>query len=270
MLVKRLLQDYARMNKEFYMISDKKFAYFLPNTFTALNIACGFAAIMMAMNGAFYRACMFIVLGAIFDSVDGRIARLTGTQSAFGEQFDSMSDLISFGMAPALIFYLRFLQDFGRLGIVCAFLFLLCGALRLARFNANIDKVKSDYFQGIPIPGAATALIGFTLFSTVENHYYSYFSYLAPIYISFYAYLMVSTFPFPSFKNSPWVQGHKKQVLLFIFMILIFAFLYEEYTILVVIKGYVFGSLTYYFLNRNKLMDEFKEKADHEESTDNL
>ena len=117
-----------------------KFAFFLPNTFTAMNIGCGFVAIMFSMQGEFYKACMFIFLGAIFDSVDGRVARLTGTSSSFGEQFDSLSDLISFGMAPAIIFYNRFLIDSGRVGMVIAFLFLLCGALRLARFNANIEK----------------------------------------------------------------------------------------------------------------------------------
>ena len=78
-----------------------KFAFFLPNTFTAMNIGCGFVAIMFSIKGEFYSACMFIMLGAIFDSVDGRVARLTGTQSQFGEQFDSLSDLVSFGMAPA-------------------------------------------------------------------------------------------------------------------------------------------------------------------------
>ena len=104
-------------------------------------------------------------MGALFDSVDGRVARLTGTQSSFGEQFDSLSDLISFGMAPAMIYYFKFLAGSGRPGMVVAFIFLLCGALRLARFNANIDKVSSDYFQGLPIPGAATAVIGFILLS---------------------------------------------------------------------------------------------------------
>jgi CDP-diacylglycerol--serine O-phosphatidyltransferase len=96
-------------------MNDKKLAFFLPNIFTAMNIGCGFVAIMLSMNGEFYKGCMFIFLGAIFDSVDGRVARLTGTSSAFGEQFDSMSDLISFGLAPAIMFYHRFLSDSGRL-----------------------------------------------------------------------------------------------------------------------------------------------------------
>src|SRR5690606_19468750 len=131
--------------------------------FTALNMACGFVAIILALKGQYYKACMLIVLGAIFDSVDGRVARLTGTQSHFGEQFDSLSDLLSFGFAPAMLFYLKFLNSGARLSLVTTFLFILCGALRLARFNANLDRVKSDYFQGLPIPGAAMALIGYIL-----------------------------------------------------------------------------------------------------------
>ena len=149
-----------------------KLAFFLPNSFTALNIGCGFMAIMFSIQGDFYKSCMLIILGAIFDSVDGRVARMTGTQSAFGEQFDSLSDLISFGIAPSIIFYNKFLLDSGRLGMVVSFLFLLCGALRLARFNANIDKVKSDYFQGLPIPGAAAAIIGFVLVSSEFPTYF--------------------------------------------------------------------------------------------------
>ena len=157
-------------------MSDKKFdklVFFLPNTFTALNMGCGFVAIMYSMQGSFYKACMFLVLGAIFDSVDGRVARLTGTQSSFGEQFDSLSDLISFGIAPSLIFYNKFLTGTGRIGIVIAFLFLLCGALRLARFNANINNVSSDYFQGLPIPGAALAILSYILISLEFDIYFN-------------------------------------------------------------------------------------------------
>src|SRR5687767_3072151 len=102
------------------MPDHKKWAYFLPNVFTALNMGCGFMAIMWAIKGQHYKACMILVLGALFDSVDGRIARLTGTESSFGEQFDSMSDLLSFGIAPSLLFYHRFLDQFGRPGMMLA------------------------------------------------------------------------------------------------------------------------------------------------------
>ncbi len=111
------------------MVVDKKWAYFIPNTFTAMNMGCGFIAILQAFHGEFYKACMFIVLAAVFDMVDGRVARMTNTQSSFGEQFDSLSDLVSFGVSPALIYYFRFLSDSGRPGMVATFFFMLCGGL---------------------------------------------------------------------------------------------------------------------------------------------
>ena len=104
--------------------SNKKLAFFLPNFFTALNMACGFAGVQYALHENFFMASSAVTLGAIFDSVDGRIARMTGTQSSFGEQFDSMSDLISFGLAPSLIFHMNFLSDAGRLGYIVSFMFL--------------------------------------------------------------------------------------------------------------------------------------------------
>ncbi len=183
----------------------KKIAFFLPNIFTALNMACGFVAGIYSWKGEFYIGCMFIFLGGIFDSVDGRVARMTGTQSSFGEQFDSLSDIISFGIAPSLMVYNRFFFDMGKEGLVLSFLFLLCGALRLARFNANIEKVSSDYFQGLPIPSAAMAVIGYILLSLdfpslVENKI------LSAVYVVFYSLLMISNIPFYSFKNSEWIK----------------------------------------------------------------
>lgn len=232
-------------------LESRRLAYFIPNTFTALNMACGFIAILFAFHGEFYKACMFIVLGAIFDSVDGRIARMTNTQSAFGEQFDSLSDLVSFGVSPAIVYYFRFLKDTGRPGMVACFFFMLCGALRLARFNANIDKNKSDYFQGLPIPGGATAAISLIFlainFPEIEN--------VKPFtvgYLLFYAALMISNIPFPSFKKSEWVKNHKKQVLMVIFMIMASLFIYEEIMIPVIITFYVVSSLIYWMTHLKK------------------
>lgn len=241
-----------------------KFAFFLPNTFTALNMACGFGAIMYSMKHEFYVACMFLLLGAIFDSVDGRVARLTGTQSSFGEQFDSLSDLISFGMAPAIIFYNRFLMDLGRVGIVVAFLYLLCGALRLARFNANIDRVKSDYFQGLPIPGAATGIVGFVLIALDFNQILDH-TYITVPYIVFYSLLMVSNFPFPSFKNSTWVRSHRKQALLALFLLIAGLFIYEKITIPAIITSYVIGSFVYALFHKKELAGIFDWKDEHED-----
>ena len=206
---------------------------------------------------------MFIVLGAIFESVDGRVARLTNTQSSFGEQFDSMSDLVSFGVSPAIVYYFRFLNESGRPGMVAAFFFMLCGALRLARFNANIDRVKSDYFQGLPIPGGATAAISMILIS-LKFPDVVYYKPLTVGYLLFYAILMISNIPFPSFKNSDWVRKHKKQVLMIIFLIMASLFIYEEIMIPFIITFYVLTSLGYFLTHRKKFQGIFEWREDPE------
>lgn len=233
-----------------------KWAFFLPNTFTALNLGCGFMAILYAFQGEFYKACMLILLAAIFDSVDGRVARMTNTQSSFGEQFDSLSDLISFGLSPAIIYYFRFLHDTGRPGMVAAFFFSLCGALRLARFNANIDKNKSDYFQGLPIPSGALGALSMILLSLNVPQIVDYKP-LTIGYLLFYSALMISNIPFPSFKNSQWVTKHKKQVLMVIFLVIASLFLWEEVMLPVLITIYVSASLLYYVTHRQKFKGIF-------------
>jgi CDP-diacylglycerol--serine O-phosphatidyltransferase len=245
------------------LLEKRSLAYFIPNTFTALNMACGFIAILYAFHGEFYKACMFIVLGAIFDSVDGRIARLTNTQSSFGEQFDSLSDLVSFGVSPAIVYYFRFLADAGRPGMVACFLFMLCGALRLARFNANIDKNKSDYFQGLPIPGGATAVISLIFLSFSFSEIIA-MKFLTLPYLLFYAALMISSIPFPSFKKSEWVNTNKKQVLMIIILILSSLFLYEEIMIPTIITSYVIASLVYWMTHLKKFEGIFDWSEDHE------
>lgn len=248
------------------MPENRRWAFFLPNTFTALNMACGFAAILNGFHGDFYKACMFIVLGAVFDSVDGRVARMTNTQSAFGEQFDSLSDLVSFGVSPAIVFYFRFLSESGRPGMVAAFFFMLCGALRLARFNANIDRNKSDYFQGLPIPGGATAVIGLILISIAFPAMMEY-KHLAVIYLLFYSALMISNIPFPSFKKSDWAKKNKKQVMMVMFLIIGSLFIYEEVMIPIIITFYVVMSLVYFLTHRKKFegIFEWQEEPDLEE-----
>lgn len=253
----------SNMNTKNSQKEARKLAFFLPNTFTALNMACGFTCVVFAMKGEFYQACMILLLGAIFDSVDGRIARLTGTQSAFGEQFDSISDVISFGFAPAMLVYHRFLFDMGRIGLVVSFIYLLCGALRLARFNANIDTVTSDFFQGLPIPGAAWAVGGYVLLSTevkaIENY-----PILTIVYVLFYAMLMISNIPFSSFKNSEWVRVHKKSVLFIIFITASLILVYEEIMVVSVITAYVFGSIVYFLSHKGEMKDVFEWKSERE------
>jgi len=138
----------------------RKGIYILPNLFTLAALFGGFYAIVMAMNLRFDLAAIGVFAAMILDSLDGRVARMTNTQSAFGEQMDSLSDMVSFGAAPALISYEWALKGLGRWGWVAAFVYCACAALRLARFNVNTGVVDKRYFQGLPSPAAAALVTG--------------------------------------------------------------------------------------------------------------
>lgn len=139
----------------------RKGIYILPNLFTLAALFGGFYAVVMAMNGRFDLAAVGIFSAMVLDSLDGRVARMTNTQSAFGEQMDSLSDMVSFGAAPALISYIWALKGLGRWGWIAAFVYCACAALRLARFNVNTGVVDRRYFQGLPSPAAAALIAGF-------------------------------------------------------------------------------------------------------------
>ena len=134
--------------------------YILPNLFTTAALFAGFYAIVQAMNGRFENAAVAIFIAMVLDGLDGRVARLTHTESAFGAEYDSLSDMVSFGAAPALVVYEWALKGMGKLGWIAAFIYCAGGALRLARFNTNIDVVDKRYFQGLPIPAAAALVAG--------------------------------------------------------------------------------------------------------------
>ncbi|MDC6169110.1 CDP-diacylglycerol--serine O-phosphatidyltransferase [Paucibacter sp. XJ19-41] len=138
----------------------RKGIYVLPNAITLAALFSGFYAIVMSMNGRFELACIAIFCAAVLDSLDGRVARMTNAQSAFGEQMDSLSDMVSFGAAPALIVYVWAFKDMGKLGWIPSFVYISGAALRLARFNVNIGVVDKRFFQGLPSPAAAAIVIG--------------------------------------------------------------------------------------------------------------
>ncbi len=137
--------------------------YLLPNLFTSASLFAGFYAIVQAMNANFEQSAIAIFIAMVMDGLDGRVARMTNTTSAFGAEYDSLSDMVSFGVAPALIMYTWALQPMRKLGWIAAFVYCACAALRLARFNTKLDDEHQDkrYFQGLPSPAAAALLAGF-------------------------------------------------------------------------------------------------------------
>ncbi|HJV83141.1 CDP-diacylglycerol--serine O-phosphatidyltransferase [Noviherbaspirillum sp.] len=175
--------------------------YLLPNAFTTANLFCGFFAIVMAMNLKFDFASVAIFAAMLLDSVDGRVARLTNTQSEFGAQYDSLSDMLSFGAAPALVVYEWSLRGMGKLGWLAAFVYCAGAALRLARFNTNIGVVDKRYFQGLPSPAAAALVTGFVWLMDDLRYVgteLSWFSWTITLYAGL---TMVTNVPFYSFKE---------------------------------------------------------------------
>jgi CDP-diacylglycerol---serine O-phosphatidyltransferase len=181
--------------------------YLLPNLFTLAALFCGFFAIVQAMNQRFEVAAIATFLAMVLDGLDGRVARMTNTQSAFGEQFDSLSDMVSFGVAPALIMYEWTLFSLGKWGWLAAFIYCAGAALRLARFNANIGVVDKRFFQGMPSPAAAALVVGLVWVVT-DLRATKWIEYTAEdlrwwaFVLTIYAGLtMVSNAPFYSFKT---------------------------------------------------------------------
>ncbi|EGF30685.1 CDP-diacylglycerol-serine O-phosphatidyltransferase [Oxalobacteraceae bacterium IMCC9480] len=175
--------------------------YLLPNAFTTAALFCGFYAIVMAMNQNFENAAIAIFAAMILDSIDGRVARMTNTQSEFGAQYDSLSDMVSFGAAPALVVYEWSLRGMGKLGWLAAFVYCAGGALRLARFNTNIAVVDKRYFQGLPSPAAAAMVAGFVWLMDdlgFAGPDLSWFAWAITLYGGL---TMVSNVPFYSFKD---------------------------------------------------------------------
>lgn len=179
----------------------RKGIYILPNLITSASLYFGFCAVLAAFSGKFSKAAMFILISAVLDALDGRIARLTNSTSRFGVEYDSLSDLVAFGVAPAVLLYNSVLVDMGRFGAISAFMFLVCGALRLARFNTQTCPPHKDHFTGLPIPGAAGFVAsGILLVQDLELSS-EVIKILGVILSNLMAFLMVSTIKYPAFKS---------------------------------------------------------------------
>ena len=194
----------------------RKGIYILPNLFTLAALFGGFYAIVMAMNERFDLAAIGVFFAMVLDSLDGRVARMTNTQSAFGEQMDSLSDMVSFGAAPALIAYEWGLKGLGRWGWIAAFVYCACAALRLARFNVNTAVVDKRYFQGLPSPAAAALVTGFIWTMTELDIKGPAVAWPMAVLALYAGLTMVSNVPFYSFKDL-----HMKKSVPFVVVVLI-------------------------------------------------
>lgn len=182
----------------------RKGIFLLPNLLTTGGLFSGFYAIVASMNGHFEAAAVAIFVAMIFDGLDGRVARLTNTQSEFGAQYDSMSDMLSFGMAPALVAYNWGLAEYGKFGWLAAFVYVACAALRLARFNANLGVTDGRFFQGLASPAAAAIVAGMVWTGSIYQVDGDNIGYLVGLLTIMTGLLMVSNFRYNSFKDLNW------------------------------------------------------------------
>lgn len=191
----------------------------IPNLFTIMNMFCGFLSIINTFEGNYIYASILIIIAAIFDTLDGLAARITKSASEFGVELDSLSDLVSFGTAPALLLYKIQLHEYYEIGILASAFFLICGALRLARFNVQLVGFDKKFFYGLPIPTSAITLSAYILtFYSVDKFKYPFGDLLLPLAIIL-GFLMVSKIKYNAIPRVS-VQGLKQHPIYFSFMIL--------------------------------------------------
>jgi CDP-diacylglycerol--serine O-phosphatidyltransferase len=194
--------------------------YLLPNLFTTAGLFSGFYAIVASMNDRFIEAAVAIFIAMVFDGLDGRVARMTNTESDFGAEFDSMADIVSFGMAPALVMYNYALADLGKIGWLAAFIFVAGGALRLARFNTNLGSSDKKFFQGLAIPSAAAIVAGLVWVGSEYGVEGSDMAGFAAVVTICAGLLMVTNFRYHSFKDVDW----KGKVSFLVILVIVLAF----------------------------------------------
>lgn len=215
--------------------------YLLPNLFTTGALFAGFYAIVQAMNGRFEHAAVAIFIAMILDGLDGRVARMTHTQSEFGAEYDSLSDMVSFGVAPSLVVYEWALKGMGKWGWFAAFIYCVATALRLARFNTNHEIIDKNYFQGLPSPAAAALVAGFVWVMLDLGFTGDSLRWYTSVLTVFAGLSMVSNLPFYSFKT---INMRKSVPFLVIFLAAMFFLLIFSYP-----PGVLFGLFLCYSLS---------------------
>ena len=251
------------MNKEprIKNIRIKKGIYLLPNLFTTASLFAGFYSIIASVQEKYYIAALAILVSLVFDGLDGRIARFTNTTSKFGAEYDSLADLIAFGVAPSLLAYIWAMSSAGKLGWVAGFLFVACGALRLARYNIQIGIIDSKVFNGLPIPAAAsviaTTVIFFHFIGSEGKYNNSYLTYFVIV----LALLMVSNIKYYSFKGMNLRSRVPFAVILIVVAVLLVIYYKPEIIAFVIMVGYAISGPVWWVVKfGQKITQKAKEK----------
>lgn len=237
----------------------KKGIYVLPNLFTTANLFCGFYSAIASMKGMYEIAAVTILIAVVLDSLDGRIARMTHTTSKFGGEYDSLCDLVTFGVAPAILLYNWSLLSFGKWGWLAAFLFVLCGALRLARFNVQIGVIDSRYFNGLPIPGGASVLATGVILYYFLGGEGRFPNLLVMIGVVAIALFMVSSIKYYSFKDLNFFSRQPFMSFMLIVLVLVIVVANPEIMLFTFAFGYsLSGPVWALFTLGRRLLVEFR------------
>ncbi len=229
----------------------------LPNACTSMNLFCGYLSLVMTSQGEFLIAGWLILLANIFDILDGRLARLTSVESRFGAELDSLADLVSFGVSPAFLIYTRYFE-YGRLpGLIISAIFVLCGALRLARFNVTPHS-RQDVFEGLPIPAGAGILATMTIFELQFFNFLKIPAVVIPFVVLITSFLMVSKIEYPAMKKTPTTSNKRRLV---VALLLIALVVNPPITLFFLTWGFALYGLTFSLLKRLlALIKYFKNK----------
>ena len=227
----------------------RKGVYLLPNMITTLSMFLGFLSMVWAVQGRFESACLAILLSAVMDGLDGKVARLTNTASEFGVQYDSLSDLVAFGIAPAMLMWQWELSALGRMGLAAAFIYAACGALRLARFNVSTAAVGKRFFIGLPIPAGGCTVVTFVFCAA---HFPAIMASALPYMILVLAIgvgvLMVSKVRYFSFKEYDFLRAHPIRTMLFFLLVLGTVISFPRVMGFVLCAVYIIGGVVYTFV----------------------
>ncbi|ARJ56774.1 CDP-diacylglycerol--serine O-phosphatidyltransferase [Campylobacter cuniculorum] len=215
-----------------------QFIYVLPNLFTAASAFLGVISIISSLHGNYRGALIYIILSLICDGLDGRVARLTKTTSKFGVEFDSLADLVAFGVAPAVLFYMGIGVNFGRLGSLITAFFVVFGAIRLARFNVTAQTNESSVFIGLPIPTAALVSAIWT-YAYLSYNVFKFYDLAFLILHGILGLLMVSNIRYPSFKKIDLSRPNVLKVLVILIVVFSFLYLYPLESLLILVSSYV-------------------------------
>ena len=227
----------------------RKGVYLLPNMITTLSMFLGFLSMVWAGQGRFEAACMAILLSAVMDGLDGKVARLTNTASEFGVQYDSLSDLVAFGLAPAMLLWQWQLQSFNRVGIAAAFIYAACGALRLARFNVSTAAAGKRFFIGLPIPAGGCTIVTFVFFAALFPEVLQPVTpYVALLLALGVGTLMVSRVRYFSFKEYDFLRAHPVRTMLAFLLVLATVISFPRVMGFMLCAVYIAGGLVYTFV----------------------